>query len=452
LKNNSEAEKIIELIAKLNSEVLVDDSLSYLSDEQYDKILEGVKKLTINIYNHKLVSPSSHDRLDELTDVMTSLASLDFSKRATVEGSENHLDYIAIGLNLLSYQLAKQIEPMKLLRTFFESVKEPIIVTDSKSRILLLNNAAQNKIGIDIRDLYLHHVDEVLKKDSESLKTGYNKIKAEFKKSNGELTPTDFSYYELKNDDGVIMGCIYYGYVEPDSHPNSIKDIDKIEENNPLDFNRVHHDISGPIRNLKGVVTIGKINANDKEALKLFEIIEKCRQAIEAHFTDLFDMIFLKSSVLTYENIDLEELINSITNGFSLNQDYRSVGFNISMPSNIVLRSNRKLVNSILQNLISNALKYSKQNNNQQSYVGIRVRRESDNSCVIEISDNGIGIKPENLESIFKPHFRASFQAEGKGLGLYIVTQAIQKLGGKIEVTSQYGEGSSFLVTLPEIK
>jgi PAS domain S-box-containing protein len=453
LKNNYEAEKIIELIAKLNSEVLIDDSLSYLSDEQYDRILEGVKKLTINIYNHKLVSPTSHDRLDELTDVMTSLASLDFSKRATVEGTENHLDYIAIGLNLLCYQLAKQVEPMKVLKTFFESVKEPIIVTDSKDNVLLINNTVQNIIGTDNRELYLRPVDDILKKDSETIMSTYSRIKAAIKGPNEQLTSTVFSYYELRNDDGFVMGHIYYGLSEANEELNSsVKEIEKIEENNPLDFNRVHHDITGPIKSLKGAVTVGKINANDKGTLRLFEIIDKCRQAIEAHFTDLFDMIFLKSNTLVYEDIALYEMINTITSSFSLNQDYRSVTFNISIPSHAVLHSNKKLVNSIFQNLISNALKYSKTNSDQQSYVGIRIQNSDNSGCIIEISDNGIGISPENVELIFKPHFRASFQAEGKGLGLYIVSQAVQKLNGKISVKSEYGQGTTFILQLPNNK
>ena len=108
----NEVEQILALISDVNGKVRVDDSLTYISDEQYDRLKVGINDLTINIYNHKLVSEKSKDRLDTLTDMMISMASLDFSKKAPVGEEENHLDYLAIGLNLMSHQLNKAVNPL----------------------------------------------------------------------------------------------------------------------------------------------------------------------------------------------------------------------------------------------------------------------------------------------------------------------------------------------------
>ena len=67
----------------------------------------------------------------------------------------------------------------------------------------------------------------------------------------------------------------------------------------------------------------------------------------------------------------------------------------------------------------------------------------------IYFEDNGSGIREEYLNKIFTMFYRANTQAEGAGLGLFIVREAIDKLHGSIEVSSVYGEGTTFVVTLP---
>jgi signal transduction histidine kinase len=67
----------------------------------------------------------------------------------------------------------------------------------------------------------------------------------------------------------------------------------------------------------------------------------------------------------------------------------------------------------------------------------------------LSFKDNGIGISPENLNRIFEMFYRASEQSEGSGLGLYIVRNAVEKLGGQLTVASKPGAGTTFQITLP---
>ncbi|TAE48522.1 MAG: sensor histidine kinase [Cytophagales bacterium] len=75
---------------------------------------------------------------------------------------------------------------------------------------------------------------------------------------------------------------------------------------------------------------------------------------------------------------------------------------------------------------------------------------EDDYVC-ISFEDNGIGIKEEYIKKIFDMFFRATDKGEGSGLGLYIVKQTIEKLGGSIEVKSEYGEGTLMTIHLPNL-
>jgi signal transduction histidine kinase len=101
----------------------------------------------------------------------------------------------------------------------------------------------------------------------------------------------------------------------------------------------------------------------------------------------------------------------------------------------------------ILNNLISNAVKYQ---NHQEPQPWVKVNAKvTAEQAVILISDNGIGIKPEYMDRMFKLFFRASLQSYGSGLGLYIVKNTVEKLGGTIELASEYGKGSTFTVVIP---
>ena len=104
-------------------------------------------------------------------------------------------------------------------------------------------------------------------------------------------------------------------------------------------------------------------------------------------------------------------------------------------------------VKTIVTNIFSNAIKYSDlQKQNPFIKIATRINPEF---CEITISDNGIGIDGEFQEKIFDLFFRATDQANGTGLGLFIVKDTIERLNGTITVTSEVGQGTTFLIRIP---
>ncbi len=119
-------------------------------------------------------------------------------------------------------------------------------------------------------------------------------------------------------------------------------------------------------------------------------------------------------------------------------------------PTDLWFITDPRLLNIILTNLISNAVKYTPEGGKiHVAFTG------TSSSLRFEISDSGIGIPAAEIPQLFSKFFRASnartIQTEGTGLGLYIVAQALQKLGGTIEVDSRVGEGTSFVVTIASL-
>jgi signal transduction histidine kinase len=113
------------------------------------------------------------------------------------------------------------------------------------------------------------------------------------------------------------------------------------------------------------------------------------------------------------------------------------------------LVSDRRRIQQILINLLNNAIKFT-----ERGTVALYAEPVPDAPALrLRVQDTGIGIKPDDLDALFRP-FRQidtglARQHEGTGLGLAICTRLAELLGGKIEVESQWGQGSTFSLTLP---
>lgn len=107
-------------------------------------------------------------------------------------------------------------------------------------------------------------------------------------------------------------------------------------------------------------------------------------------------------------------------------------------------------VQIVLQNLLSNAIKYT-----EKGGMWLRVCKE-EREVVIEVEDSGIGMEPDVAERLFEP-FRqesegVSREYEGTGLGLAVTREAVEQMGGSVEVETEKGEGSCFTVRVPQAR
>ncbi|HEY0770267.1 MAG TPA: HAMP domain-containing sensor histidine kinase, partial [Sphingobacteriaceae bacterium] len=102
---------------------------------------------------------------------------------------------------------------------------------------------------------------------------------------------------------------------------------------------------------------------------------------------------------------------------------------------------------TIVGNILSNAVKYFDARK-AEPFIRINVFI-TEEICELRFTDNGIGIEPEYIEKIFDLFFRATAQAQGTGLGLFIVKDTVERLKGTIEVESTPGQGTTFIVNVP---
>ncbi len=145
------------------------------------------------------------------------------------------------------------------------------------------------------------------------------------------------------------------------------------------------------------------------------------------------------------EEIHLEGIIKEVLGFLGREAEYRDIDIVLNIPDDIpTIEADRGQLQQVLLNIINNALAAI----SDGDQIRIGVTRQGEGLVSISIADNGMGIQPENLKSIFDPFFSTKGE-RGTGLGLSITYGIVQKLGGHIDVQSTLGQGTTFTVTLP---
>jgi PAS domain S-box-containing protein len=211
------------------------------------------------------------------------------------------------------------------------------------------------------------------------------------------------------------------------------------------------HDLKAPVSNIEGLIStltdaLKEHNFFAKDIEAMIDMISGSVKRFQLTIKDLTEINRnQKSEGEDQIKVDLKELVDEIS--MSIAHLVKESGAKISIDdqANEFLFS-RMHIKSIFYNLLSNAIKYR----SPKRELRISVKSYSkDNYNIIEISDNGLGIKPEHTEKIFQMFKRMHSHVEGSGVGLYLVRRIIQNAGGKVEVESKEDEGSTFRIFFP---
>ena len=226
-------------------------------------------------------------------------------------------------------------------------------------------------------------------------------------------------------------------------------------------LNNMSHDIRTPLNGIIGMLTILEKSGNDGERAKdCLNKIDESSKLLLSLVNDVLDMAKLESDtvVFTDESINLDQVCQEITESLSFQAEEEGlhvIGEHDDY-SGIYVWSNAVHLKKILMNLFTNSMKYNKVNGS--IYMSMRTieRSEDHMICEFKIRDNGIGMSEEFIKNeLFTPFVQADNSARsnysGTGLGMPIVKQLVEKMGGTITVESKLGEGSCFTVVLPFI-
>lgn len=210
------------------------------------------------------------------------------------------------------------------------------------------------------------------------------------------------------------------------------------------------HDLKAPVSNIEGLILslASNFELEDKAVDEDTQLHLEMMQISISKFKNTINELTEISKVQKLHKEDIEEVnVSEIFDDvkFSILNKINEIDANITadLCSVPILRYSRKNLRSIIYNLLSNALKYT--DTSRKAQIGIELK-DSGDWYVMKISDNGLGIDFNDQKKIFSMYKRFHNHVEGSGIGLYIVKKIVDNAGGIIEVNSEIGKGSTFII------
>lgn len=213
------------------------------------------------------------------------------------------------------------------------------------------------------------------------------------------------------------------------------------------------HELRTPLNSVIGFTGVllqkipGPLNAEQEKQLNF---VRKAGRHLLALISDVLDISKVEAGELRLarEPFDFAALLARVGAAFALEAGHRGLAFKlVPCPGVVQLTGDTRRVEQVLNNLISNALKFT-----AHGSITLACERE-DHGVLVSVSDTGVGIKAEDLNKLFRPFSQIetglSGLREGTGLGLAITKHLVEAMGGEVKVESNWGQGSRFSFTLP---
>lgn len=344
------------------------------------------------------------------------------------------------------------------LATIFAGMVEGVIDVDQNQKILHINEAAANLLGIDATESTGKTVwEEVRQKEivqalDQSIKT-QAVVKTQINllsstSSNNEESIVDIYVASLSDDSGQPIGAVLVLH-----DITELKSLERIRTDFVVNAS---HELKTPITAIRGL-SESVIDDKDIDADTLIHFINRIHsQSIRLSqlVVDLMSLSRLEvdDEDRQFDIINMNALVNSSAKSaeVAIEQKHQQLKLDIT-PEKIEVKGDRQNLSQLLDNLIDNAIKYTPENGK------ISVSLTIDNAeMILEVGDTGIGISPQFQQRIFERFYRVdkarSRSLGGTGLGLSIVKNIAERHSGDIQLMSQPGRGSTFSFRMPLIK
>jgi PAS domain S-box-containing protein len=209
---------------------------------------------------------------------------------------------------------------------------------------------------------------------------------------------------------------------------------------------KISHDIRSPLASVLGLLQLmrleGIAGGVEEYLARMQEQISKLDRFTKA----MLDFARTTRSEVQCQAIDFEGLLHQCLSELEYMPHFARLHFGLQVEGEPLYNDIFRM-RIILSNLLANSVKYQHLERHQ-SFLHIRVRVQQEQATLV-FEDNGIGIEEQHVPKIFDMFFRASEQSTGSGLGMYIVKQTVEKLGGTIGLESTFGEGTSVTIRIP---
>lgn len=212
----------------------------------------------------------------------------------------------------------------------------------------------------------------------------------------------------------------------------------------------VSHNVRSPIASALGLVGVVRLEFEDNEKLSYYIAnIGKSLHKLDYYVNKILAYVANKNFDIKNEQIYFDELITQIIEETKFLEGANEVEFHKQIIQEKEFYSDTDRIYTILECLIANSVEY-KAKREEKSYVKILVQITRTHASIL-IEDNGEGIQEQQLEKVFEMFYRGNERSKGTGLGLYVVQQTVEQLGGTLQLQSNYKKGSIFTIHIPNL-
>ena len=360
-----------------------------------------------------------------------------------------------------------------LANLVLNSIDEGVMIVHSSGIVVLVNPAAMRLLGTSdpnmVENLQLASILNLENSEGTKIEDDVNPVLRAV--MNGENFETRdlilVSIQEQRRPVAISVVCTTTGQNE---RIITLRDIAREleEEGEQADFiSTASHEMRTPVASIEGYLGLAlnpKTATIDERARKYLEEAHASSKHLGRLFKDLLDVTKLDDKKIRVQltPVEMASTVRSIANGqvpmMSEKGIHYTFGANAARSDNTARVVNQEVYASVdidflreaVNNLVENAIKYT------ASGGGIWVNvRGDDDRVLINVTDTGIGISPDDLKHVFQKFYRADNSQTrtvgGTGLGLYLVKQRVEAMGGKVWAESSFGEGSTFYLSFPRI-
>jgi PAS domain S-box-containing protein len=226
------------------------------------------------------------------------------------------------------------------------------------------------------------------------------------------------------------------------------KELQKINSELDKFVYSVSHDLRSPLTSMLGLIMIMEGETQDPVVLEYLGMLKKSVEKQDKFIMDILDYSRNARTEIDYRDVDVKEVIQDIRQHLRFMQpDFEKVKLLVTVNNGVAFRSDRTRLYIILNNLMSNAIRYYDRGaESPYLHISADITKET---AKLTVTDNGMGITKEDQEKVFAMFYRGTSISQGSGLGLYIVQDAVQRMGGSISLESEPGKGTRFIIDLP---
>lgn len=379
----------------------------FISKRITDNITEPIK---LGVYKHQNLYPELDPYLREIDE-----KNLELEKLYSIEKSQNDT-----------------------VEAILTKMKEGLVIFDRSLRLVLINDSAINILK-PINSKKGSHILE-LTNESKILDAVNEGFKGKYIKGEIEIDNKIYEYFispESESLGGVAL------LLTDKTYEAGLKL--KREEFT----SNVTHELKTPLTIISGFAELLKSGNVEEEKIKEFGgIIYKQSTNLQRLIDDLLKISKLEANdAVIIEELSLDELGDEVCDDLAIEIKNKNLNL-VKDFDRVKAKVNGEMIKEAMMNLLTNAIKY----NRDGGEIEFKIAKE-DGFALVQISDNGIGIEEELLDRIFERFYvvdnSRSKKISSTGLGLSIVKHIVEAHGGRIEVTSEIGKGSTFTIYLP---